>query len=107
MIADSEGRAPLHWAVDRGHLNVTELLVNRNADVNAKVFICCNKRYNLSTKPYLSYLCALVALPLTLSLWNENMTEPILNVKLSIIPYCNSCIISKFSIYFRRPFSAF
>jgi ankyrin repeat protein len=39
MCADSEGRTPLHWAVDRGHLNVTELLVGRNADVNAKVFI--------------------------------------------------------------------
>ncbi|KAK6936657.1 Acyl-CoA-binding protein, ACBP [Dillenia turbinata] len=33
---DSEGRTPLHWAVDRGHLNVTELLVTRNADINAK-----------------------------------------------------------------------
>lgn len=39
MDADSEGRTPLHWAVDRGHLNVTELLIGRNADVNAKVFI--------------------------------------------------------------------
>jgi len=38
MNADSEGRTPLHWAVDRGHLNVTELLVSKNADVNAKVF---------------------------------------------------------------------
>lgn len=38
MNADSEGRTPLHWAVDRGHLNVTELLVGKNADVNAKVF---------------------------------------------------------------------
>lgn len=36
--ADSEGRTPLHWAVDRGHFNVTELLVGRDADVNAKVF---------------------------------------------------------------------
>ncbi|KAK6926038.1 Acyl-CoA-binding protein, ACBP [Dillenia turbinata] len=35
-MKDSEGRTPLHWAVDRGHLNVTELLVSRNADVNAK-----------------------------------------------------------------------
>ncbi|XP_057950838.1 acyl-CoA-binding domain-containing protein 1-like isoform X2 [Malania oleifera] len=33
---DSEGRAPLHWAVDRGHLNIAELLVSRNADVNMK-----------------------------------------------------------------------
>lgn len=37
IIADSEGRTPLHWAVDRGHLNVVELLINRNADVNAQV----------------------------------------------------------------------
>lgn len=35
-LKDSEGRTPLHWAVDRGHLNVTELLVSRNADVDAK-----------------------------------------------------------------------
>ncbi|CAI0452504.1 unnamed protein product [Linum tenue] len=34
--SDSEGRTPLHWAVDRGHLNIVELLVGRNADVNAK-----------------------------------------------------------------------
>ncbi|PRQ60477.1 putative FERM/acyl-CoA-binding protein, 3-helical bundle [Rosa chinensis] len=33
---DSEGRTPLHWAVDRGHLNMAEMLVSRNADVNAK-----------------------------------------------------------------------
>ncbi|KAJ4726693.1 Acyl-CoA-binding domain protein [Melia azedarach] len=33
---DSEGRTPLHWAVDRGHLNITELLVSKNADVNAQ-----------------------------------------------------------------------
>ncbi|KAK8946024.1 Acyl-CoA-binding domain-containing protein 1 [Platanthera guangdongensis] len=33
---DSEGRTPLHWAVDRGHLKVTEILLSRNADVNAK-----------------------------------------------------------------------
>ena len=36
-ILDSEGRTPLHWAVDRGHLNITEFLVRKNADVNAKV----------------------------------------------------------------------
>lgn len=36
-IVDSEGRTPLHWAVDRGHLNISELLVSKNADVNAKV----------------------------------------------------------------------
>ncbi|MED6206679.1 Acyl-CoA-binding domain-containing protein 1 [Stylosanthes scabra] len=35
-LKDSEGRTPLHWAVDRGHSNVTELLVERNADVNCK-----------------------------------------------------------------------
>ncbi|KAL1353034.1 hypothetical protein HN51_016979 [Arachis hypogaea] len=35
-VKDSEGRTPLHWAVDRGHLNVTELLISRNADINAK-----------------------------------------------------------------------
>ncbi|KAF7816674.1 acyl-CoA-binding domain-containing protein 1 [Senna tora] len=35
-LKDSEGRTPLHWAVDRGHLNVTELLVSKNADVNAQ-----------------------------------------------------------------------
>ncbi|RDX66025.1 Acyl-CoA-binding domain-containing protein 2 [Mucuna pruriens] len=35
-LKDSEGRTPLHWAVDRGHLDVTELLVGRNVDVNAK-----------------------------------------------------------------------
>ncbi|CAI8598529.1 unnamed protein product [Vicia faba] len=35
-LKDSEGRTPLHWAVDRGHLDVTELLLGRNADVNAK-----------------------------------------------------------------------
>ncbi|KAL6127541.1 hypothetical protein ACLB2K_070906 [Fragaria x ananassa] len=30
------GRTPLHWAVDRGHLHMAEMLVSRNADVNAK-----------------------------------------------------------------------
>lgn len=35
-LRDSEGRTPLHWAVDRGHLKVTELLTGMNADVNAK-----------------------------------------------------------------------
>ncbi|KAF9603978.1 hypothetical protein IFM89_039332 [Coptis chinensis] len=33
---DSEGRTPLHWAVDRGHLKVAELLVSKKADVNVK-----------------------------------------------------------------------
>lgn len=37
MIADSEGRTPLHWAVDRGHLDIAEALVSKNADINAKV----------------------------------------------------------------------
>ncbi|CAN0922603.1 Acyl-CoA-binding domain-containing protein 2 [Linum grandiflorum] len=35
-LKDSEGRTPLHWAVDRGHLNIVELLVEQNADINAK-----------------------------------------------------------------------
>ncbi|KAM7267045.1 hypothetical protein ACFE04_009211 [Oxalis oulophora] len=33
---DGEGRTPLHWAVDRGHLDVVQALVSNNADVNAK-----------------------------------------------------------------------
>ncbi|XP_022138230.1 acyl-CoA-binding domain-containing protein 1-like [Momordica charantia] len=33
---DSEGRTPLHWAVDRGHSNVVELLVSKNADIDVK-----------------------------------------------------------------------
>lgn len=36
-ISDSEGRTPLHWAIDRGHLNVAKALVDNKADVNAKV----------------------------------------------------------------------
>ncbi|KAI3457982.1 hypothetical protein Pfo_014645 [Paulownia fortunei] len=35
-LKDSEGRTPLHWAVDRGHLNITAMLLNKFADVNAK-----------------------------------------------------------------------
>ncbi|EEF36122.1 acyl-CoA-binding domain-containing protein 1 [Ricinus communis] len=35
-LKDSEGRSPMHWAVDRGHLNVVEVLVGRNTDINAK-----------------------------------------------------------------------
>ncbi|XP_073012308.1 acyl-CoA-binding domain-containing protein 1-like [Typha latifolia] len=35
-LRDSEGRTPLHWAVDRGHLNAVEILLNEYADVNAK-----------------------------------------------------------------------
>lgn len=38
-LKDSEGRTALHWAVDRGHLNITEALVKEKADINAKV-IC-------------------------------------------------------------------
>lgn len=33
---DSEGRTPLHWAVDRGHFHITSLLLRKNANVNAK-----------------------------------------------------------------------
>ncbi|KAL7586194.1 hypothetical protein Lser_V15G35808 [Lactuca serriola] len=33
---DSEGRTPLHWAVDRGHIDVVQLLLSMNADVNSK-----------------------------------------------------------------------
>lgn len=33
---DSDGRTPLHWAVDRGHLNVTELLLSKGGDINAQ-----------------------------------------------------------------------
>ncbi|XP_057522102.1 acyl-CoA-binding domain-containing protein 1-like [Amaranthus tricolor] len=35
-LKDSEGRTPLHWAVDRGHLPVIELLCIKDADTNAK-----------------------------------------------------------------------
>ncbi|XP_075493872.1 acyl-CoA-binding domain-containing protein 1-like [Primulina tabacum] len=35
-LKDGEGRTPLHWAVDRGRMNITALLLNKNADVNAK-----------------------------------------------------------------------
>lgn len=38
-IPDSEGRTPLHWAVDRGHLDVVESLISRGADVNSKVIL--------------------------------------------------------------------
>nr|GEX98704.1 acyl-CoA-binding domain-containing protein 1-like [Tanacetum cinerariifolium] len=30
------GRTPLHWAVNRGHIEAAELLLSRNADVNLK-----------------------------------------------------------------------
>ncbi|XP_020702853.1 acyl-CoA-binding domain-containing protein 1 [Dendrobium catenatum] len=35
-LRDSEGRTPLHWAVDRGHLKIVEILLSKSADVNAK-----------------------------------------------------------------------
>lgn len=35
-LRDSQGRTPLHWAVDRGHMKVVEHLLSRGADVNAK-----------------------------------------------------------------------
>jgi ankyrin repeat protein len=35
--ADSAGRTALHWAADRGHLHVVELLINKGAEINAKV----------------------------------------------------------------------
>ncbi|XP_062227171.1 acyl-CoA-binding domain-containing protein 4-like [Phragmites australis] len=35
-MRDSEGRTPMHWAVDRGHLNAVEILANSNADLNAQ-----------------------------------------------------------------------
>lgn len=47
MIADSEGRTPLHWAVDRGHLNLAELLVSKNANVNAKVRLKCKHLFQV------------------------------------------------------------
>ncbi|AQK47323.1 Acyl-CoA-binding domain-containing protein 4 [Zea mays] len=35
-MRDTEGRTPLHWAVDRGHLSAVEVLAKANADLNAK-----------------------------------------------------------------------
>jgi ankyrin repeat protein len=35
-VRDTEGRTPLHWAVDRGHLSAVEILAKANADLNAK-----------------------------------------------------------------------
>lgn len=35
--ADSDGRTALHWAVDRGHLHAVELLLEKGAQINAKV----------------------------------------------------------------------
>jgi ankyrin repeat protein len=41
MFADTEGRTPLHWAVDRGNLSAVEVLAKANADLNAKVYLNC------------------------------------------------------------------
>ncbi|WVZ87727.1 hypothetical protein U9M48_034322 [Paspalum notatum var. saurae] len=35
-VRDTEGRTPLHWAVDRGRLSAVEVLAKANADMNAK-----------------------------------------------------------------------
>ncbi|KAJ1273518.1 hypothetical protein BS78_06G286900 [Paspalum vaginatum] len=35
-VRDTEGRPPLHWAVDRGHLSAVQVLAKANADMNAK-----------------------------------------------------------------------
>jgi ankyrin repeat protein len=37
LSSDTEGRSPLHWAVDCGHLSAVEALAKANADLNAKV----------------------------------------------------------------------
>ncbi|KAF6145591.1 hypothetical protein GIB67_037624, partial [Kingdonia uniflora] len=44
-----ERRAPLHWAVDRGHFDMVDLLLCKDADVNAKttrvvLSVCQNTR---------------------------------------------------------------
>ncbi|TYH52878.1 hypothetical protein ES332_D09G058500v1 [Gossypium tomentosum] len=44
-LQDSEGRTPMHWAVDRGHLKIAEALLSRNADVNAMVIIVSLLRF--------------------------------------------------------------
>ncbi|MBA0867774.1 hypothetical protein Goshw_003846, partial [Gossypium schwendimanii] len=44
-LQDSEGRTPMHWAVDRGHLKIVEALLGRNADANAKVIIVLLLRF--------------------------------------------------------------
>ena len=57
MLADSEGRTPLHWAVDRGHLKITEALVSKNADVNSKVIIVLLSLFYWFSLPDI-FLCA-------------------------------------------------
>lgn len=37
MNADSDGRTPLIWAVDRGNLRAVEILVAKGAEIYAKV----------------------------------------------------------------------
>ncbi|MFQ6666230.1 hypothetical protein Gotur_032665 [Gossypium turneri] len=44
-LQDSEGRTPMHWAVDRGHLKIFEALLSRNVDANAKVIIVSLLRF--------------------------------------------------------------
>ncbi|KAF6166406.1 hypothetical protein GIB67_034957 [Kingdonia uniflora] len=41
---DSERRAPLHWAVDRDHFDMVDLLLRKDADVNAKNLYNANVR---------------------------------------------------------------
>ncbi|PPD88345.1 hypothetical protein GOBAR_DD14719 [Gossypium barbadense] len=44
-LQDSEGRTPMHWAVDRAHLKIAEALLSRNANANAKVIIVSLLRF--------------------------------------------------------------
>ncbi|KAF6154289.1 hypothetical protein GIB67_026745 [Kingdonia uniflora] len=44
---DSERRTPLHWAVDRGHFDMVDLLLRKDADVNAKA--CKEHVFNSGT----------------------------------------------------------
>ncbi len=57
MLADSEGRTPMHWAVDRGHLKIAEALLSRNVDANAKVIIVSLLRFYWYSPPNL-FVCA-------------------------------------------------
>lgn len=34
--ADHDGRTPLHWAADKGHPAVVQLLLTKGADLNAR-----------------------------------------------------------------------